>query len=148
MSLALMINPLISCMVLVLLGGCFGAHSTLPADSFDPSQILSLERTAIMDTVTAVLDGQVVGLCNQQPLPASVQLTSPGKIYRTIATHDGRFCFMHITSGTYLITATHPAHGRLAADTVRLGTGDATTIKISLSCYESSLPRTLPKRHD
>ena len=143
-----MINQLISCTVLVLLGGCFGAHPTLPADSFEPSQILSLKRTAIMDTVTAVLDGQVVGLCNQQPLPASVQLTSPGKIYRTIATPNGRFCFLHISSGTYLITATHPAYGRLTADTVRLGTGDGSTIKIGLGCHVRSLPQTLPKWYD
>lgn len=101
-----------------------------------------------MDTVTAVLDGQVVGLCNQQPLPASVQLTGSGKTYRTIATRDGRFRFLHIPSSTYLITATCPAYGRLAADTVRLGTGDASTIKIGLGCRIDSLPQALHKRYD
>jgi hypothetical protein len=101
-----------------------------------------------MDTVTAVLDGQVISLCNQQPLSASVQLTKLGKIYRTIATPDGRFCFLHIPSGTYLITATHPAYGKLAADTVCFGTGDVITIKIGLGCHVSSLPQTLPKRYD
>jgi hypothetical protein len=143
-----MISQLTSCAVLVLLGGCFGAHPALPTDSYQPSRILTLKRIAIMDTVTAVLDGQVVSLCNQQPLPASVQLTSTGKIYRTTATPDGRFCFLHIPSGTYLITATHPAYGRLTADTVRLGTGDCSTIKIGLGCHISSLPQTLPKRYD
>lgn len=92
-----------------------------------------------MDTVTAVLYGQVVSLCNQQPLPASVQLTSPGKTYLTVATIDGRIRFFHISSGSYFITAACPAYSRLAAGTVHLGTGDASTITIALSCRTKNL---------
>jgi hypothetical protein len=93
-----------------------------------------------MDTVTAVLDGQVVDLCTQQPLPASVQLTNPGKTYRAVATAEGRFCFFHISSSTYLITTICPTHSNLIADTVHLGTGAASTIKIGLGCQIDSLP--------
>ncbi|RZK44412.1 MAG: hypothetical protein EOO61_03850 [Hymenobacter sp.] len=66
-----MISQLLSCSLLALLSGCFGTHHTTPT-SYQRSRILVLNQTAIMDTVTAVLDGQVIGLCNQQPLPASV----------------------------------------------------------------------------
>jgi hypothetical protein len=133
-----MTRQLISYTLLVLLGGCIGAHPTTPADPYQRSRILTFKRTAIMDTVTAVLDGQVVDLCNQQPLPASVQLASPGKTYRTVATLDGRFCFLHIPSSTYRITATYPAYDKLAADTMHLGTGDASAIKIGLGCRTAS----------
>ena len=128
-----MIVRLIFCALLALPDGCFGTHAP-PAATYQRSRILAFKRTPFMDTVTAVLDGQVVSLCNQQPLPASVQLTSPGKTYRTVATPDGRFRFFHILSNTYLITATCPAYSQLAVNTVHLGTRDALTIKIGLGC--------------
>jgi hypothetical protein len=133
-----MTSQLSSYALLVLLGGCFGAHPTTPAAAYQRSRILTFKRTAIMDTVTAVLDGQVASLCNQQPLPASVQLTSPGKTYRTVATPDGRFRFFHISSSTYRITVAYPTYDKLAADTVHLGTGDASTIEIGLGCRTAS----------
>jgi hypothetical protein len=129
-----MISQLICFTPLTLLSGCFGAHPTPPAAPYQRSRILVLNQTAVMDTVTAVLDGQVVSLCNQQSLPASVQLTSPSNMYRAVATPDGRFRFFHIPAGTYLITATCPAYSNFNADTVRLGTGVASIIKIGLGC--------------
>jgi hypothetical protein len=132
-----MLPRLIFCS-LALLGGCFGTRQAPLAATYQRSRTLAFKRIAIMDTVTAVLDGQVVDLCKQQPLPATVQLTSPGKIYRTVATPDGRFRFFHIPSSTYLITATCPAHSKLTADTVHLGTGDASTIKIGLDCHTNN----------
>lgn len=129
-----MISQLLSCSLLVLLSGCFGTRPAPPAAPYQRSRILVLNQTAIMDTITAVLNGQVVGLCNQQPLPASVQLTSSSNTYRAVANPDGRFRFFHISAGTYLITAICPAYGSLNADTVRLGTGAASIIKIGLGC--------------
>lgn len=99
-----------------------------------------LNQTAVMDTITAVLHGQVVGLCNQQPLPASVQLIRPGRTYREVATPDGRFRFFHIPAGTYFMTATRPAYGSLSADTIHLDSGADSTIKIGLGCREASSP--------
>jgi hypothetical protein len=54
-----MISQLIPYTLLVLLSGCFGAHPTTPSAPYQRSRILSLKRTAIMDTVTAVLDGHL-----------------------------------------------------------------------------------------
>jgi hypothetical protein len=129
-----MISQLLSCSLLALLSGCFGTRPTTPAHSYQRSRILVLNQTAVMDTITAVLHGQVVGLCNQQSLPASVQLTSPGRTYREVAPPDGRFRFFHIPAGTYLITATCPAYGSLGADTIHLGSGAVSTIRIGLGC--------------
>lgn len=118
-----MISQLLSCSLLALLSGCFGTRPAPPADSYRRSRILILNQTAVMDTITTVLHGQVVGLCNQQPLPACVQLTSLGRTYREVATPDGRFRFSHIPACTYFITATCPAYGSLSADTIHLGSG-------------------------
>ena len=52
-----------------LLAGCVGTRPAPPAATYQRSQIVAFKQTAIMDTVTAVLDGQVVDLCTQQPLP-------------------------------------------------------------------------------
>jgi hypothetical protein len=133
-----MISQLLSCSLLALLSGCFGTHLTTPAHSYQRSRILVLNQTAVMDTITAVLHGQVVGLCNQQQLPACVQLTSLGRTYREVATLDGRFRFSHIPAGTYFIAATCPAYGSLSADTVHLGSGAESIIKIGLGCRVAS----------
>ena len=97
------------------------------------SRVLAFRCTSIMDTVTAILYGRVVGLGDQQPVPTLIQLTTATATFRVHATPDGNFQFFHIPAGDYLLTATHPAFSPLKCAPVHLGTGDAAVTTIGLA---------------
>lgn len=103
------------------------------ATAYEPSRILSFRRVVMMDTVTAVLHGQAASLCHKAALPATVQLVGPAN-FRTVADAAGKFRFMHIPAGAYLLSATCQGYGALAGDTIHLGSGDGSEVSIGLSC--------------
>jgi Carboxypeptidase regulatory-like domain len=135
-----MTSLLTSLLLLSLLGGgCL--PRPMPATKPDQrSQVLTFRRTAIMDTVTAILDGRVVGLCNQQPVPAAVQLASATTTLQAVATPDGKFRFFHIPAGDYTLKVTCPTYTKLADAPVHLGTGDAAETTIGLECRAADHP--------
>ncbi|MGI4871845.1 MAG: carboxypeptidase-like regulatory domain-containing protein [Janthinobacterium lividum] len=108
--------------------------------AYEPGRVLSFGRVAIMDTTTAILNGQAVSLCNETALPLTVWLAGmapyPGTevTYRVIADVKGKFRFFHVSAGTYRLSAAYSGYGSLAEGTVHLGTGDVSAVKIGLSC--------------
>lgn len=117
---------------ILLLSGASRGQPTSPAPC-PPSQVLSFKRTAVMDTVTAVLDGQISAGCPPRPLRASVILVSAAATYRVMADAGGTFHFLHIRAGNYLLTATAVGYCELTGAHVHLGTGDAAEIKLRLA---------------
>lgn len=118
----------------LLLGTMIGSSSCQQVGiTCEPGRILSFRRVAMMDTVTAVLHGQVASLCRKVALPATVQLAGPAS-FRTVADAAGKFQFMHIPAGTYRLSATCQGHGALTGDTIHLGFGAGSEISIGLGC--------------
>jgi hypothetical protein len=135
-----MIRPFVFIPVLSILSRGCHPRPVLATKSDHRSQVLTFRRTAIMDTVTAILDGHVVGLCNQQPVPAAVQLVSATTTLQAVATPDGKFRFFHIPAGDYTLTVTCPTYTKLAGAPVHLGTGDAVDTTIGLGCRTADHP--------
>jgi hypothetical protein len=87
-----------------------------------------------MDTVTAVLEGQVMSLCTQRPVPVTVHLVMETASYHTVAAANGTFGFYHIPAGKYALTASHSAYRALQTSHMELGTGDIVEVKLGMSC--------------
>ncbi|WP_125916968.1 carboxypeptidase-like regulatory domain-containing protein [Hymenobacter coccineus] len=87
-----------------------------------------------MDTVTAILEGKAVNLCDQHPSPVTVQLVSATASYQAVAAPAGTFRFFHIPAGNYALTATHPACRPLAPSPIKLGSGDIADVKLGMRC--------------
>jgi hypothetical protein len=104
----------------------------------DKSRILEFKRTAMMDTITSVLHGQVISLCSKGAIPAIVQLVNKNNTYNTTALSNGEFKFFHIQSGSYRVTATCPGYVNLKDSSIYLGTGDVSSLKIGLMCEQSA----------
>jgi hypothetical protein len=101
-------------------------------------QLLTFRRTASMDTVTAILQGQLVSLPSQQPLAARVQLTTLAATYQADTTPAGTFLFFHIPAGDYTLMATCAAGIKVTCTPIQLGTGDVVETTIGMNCYSGS----------
>jgi hypothetical protein len=123
-------------LLIPLISACFGTEQPAAhTATHQQSRVLAFRRTAVMDTVTAILEGQVVSLCIHRPVPASVRLTNVTATYQRVAAPDGRFQFFHIQAGDYTLTTTCPAYYTLPDTRIHLGTGDAAVTTIGMSCH-------------
>jgi hypothetical protein len=129
-----MISRFSPLLLLSLVGGCFNTSPAPSTSTTQHSQILEFRRTAIMDTITAILDGQIVDSFTQQPVPATVQLATATTTFQITTTLNGTFRFFHIPAGDYLLTVTYPACTKLTGAPVHLGAGNAMAITLGLVC--------------
>ena len=102
------------------------------------SKIVEFKRIAVMDTVTAIIDGRITSLCSGKTLPAVVQLSNKNNAYQLTANLKGEFKLFHINAGQYKVTCTHSGYDSLK-DSINLGTGDVAEMKIGLKCKHSIL---------
>lgn len=101
------------------------------------SRIIEFERIAIMDTVTAIINGQLVFIDNTENLKdGSIHLTNGMKIYKATSDSIGEFGFFHIAAGTYKLSASHVGYKELFEDSLHIGTGDIINLKIGLGADE------------
>jgi hypothetical protein len=133
--------PLLALLLSWLLSACSdrqGPGGTTPpgasTSALGDSRVLSFRRTAVMDTVTAILEGKAVSLCSQHPVPATVHLVADKVSYQAVAAPDGTFRFFHVPAGNYMLTATHPAYRALAPYPVKLGTGNVAEVGLGVGC--------------
>lgn len=99
------------------------------------SRIIEFKRTAIMDTITAIIEGHIIALNDSGPLIAgAVQLTNEFNNYKVVSDTTGQFKFYHIPAGTYRLIATYVGYRQLASDSLHLGTGDITELIIGMGC--------------
>lgn len=109
--------------------GCFFL-SDLPEHGQD-SKIVEFKRIAIMDTVTAVINGEIFSsagkIDNQEIL-----LTNKQNAYKVLSDSTGHFTFYHIQSGTYKLEVNVRLHRELKCDTLRVGTGDILNLIIAM----------------
>lgn len=94
------------------------------------SKIVEFRRIAIMDTVTAIVEGKIFYLNDSSAIKkAAIELTNENHNYKIVSDTTGKFEFMHIAAGTYKIST---SYSELKGDTIRLGTGDKTELKIGI----------------
>ncbi len=63
-----------------------------------------------------------------------IELTNKVKNYKVISDTHGEFKFFHISAGTYFVKANYTGFRQLNKDTIHLGTGDITEMKIGMGC--------------
>ena len=130
-------------LLMLLFSGCSRSQRTvataradMPLRDSGDSRILDFRITLITeDTVAAILQGKVIGLCNQRPLPATVQLTTDTATYRTVAALDGTFAFAGLPAGEYTLTATCPPYRPLTKKSIEFGSGEVVVTSLGLKCY-------------
>lgn len=134
--------PLFAFLLFWLLSACSdgqGPRATVQAGASrsgsGEGKVLSFRRTAVMDTVTAILEGKAMSLCTQRPVPVTVHLVAGRVSYQAVAALDGTFRFFHVPAGKYTLTATYPSYLSLAPYPIKLGTGDVAEVKLGVGCH-------------
>ena len=127
--------------ILILIHGCTTTKTdyrcALDPENFpkygQDSKVIEFKRTAIMDTITAIINGQITALADYEPLVAgNIELTNKFNNYQAISDTSGHFKFYHIAAGTYRLTAAYVGFRQLINDSIHLGSGDITTLKIGM----------------
>jgi len=97
------------------------------------SKLIEFNRVAIIDTVTAIIEGKVLGFKDNELLPGTIiRLTNEDNKYETVSNIEGDFKFYHIQTGTYRLTADFIGHRQFVKDSLHLGTGDVLNLKIGM----------------
>ena len=122
----------------------FGSCSTIKTNSRlrPESQILKLERTGIMDTITVVLSGHCIDIEeNKAVANASIKLSRNDTVtYVAVSDPVGNFKFNHIHAGRYKIEMA--ALGYNTKDTtVTLGSGTIWKLEVGLSQWSEEMRR-------
>ncbi|HEY9049856.1 MAG TPA: carboxypeptidase-like regulatory domain-containing protein [Ohtaekwangia sp.] len=104
------------------------------SDSTQNSRVLKFKYIAIMDTITAIVEGKVSGLDSDEA--ATVQLINSFNTYTQTSDTQGQFKFYHIAAGTYLLKATSNSYKPLTKEGLHLGTGDIAELHIAMKSIE------------
>ncbi|MFH1003899.1 MAG: carboxypeptidase-like regulatory domain-containing protein [Bacteroidota bacterium] len=117
-------------LIYLLVFGIISCSSSKNGNHCEHSKIVEFRRTAIMDTVTAIVEGKIFYLNDNSSInKATVELTNENYNYKTVSDTAGKFEFMHIAAGTYKVST---SYSELKGDTIHLGTGDKTELKIGI----------------
>ena len=122
-----------STILLFFLVSCSSVYKTNSPETDLRSRILEFKKTAIMDTITVVINGQVSSLCTNIAVHAVIQLTGKEQIYRAQSDKEGAFQFNHIQAGQYKISTSSVGHHKIDS-LIQLGPGDVWHLKIVLGC--------------
>jgi hypothetical protein len=99
------------------------------------SKVISFKRTAVLDTITVVIIGQITSITNNDTLPlGNIELINGAHSYKTTSDLNGQFTFHHIEAGTYKLAATYIGFRALKADSLHFESGDIVDITIGLGC--------------
>jgi len=86
-----------------------------------------------MDTITCSINGQTISLSDNGTLVmVEIELTNQIYNYKTTSDFDGQFKFNHIASGTYNLSAHIIGHRPLKHDSLFIGIGQISQLKIGL----------------
>jgi len=91
-----------------------------------------IERIGIMDTVTVMINGEIINLNNSAELPrAKVELTSKYNSYFQICQSKGEFTFEHIPHGKYIARIDYEGY-KTIIDSIEFKSGEIVKLKIGM----------------
>jgi hypothetical protein len=97
------------------------------------SKLIKFERIAIMDTITAVIEGEIVALIDQEPMVGGIiELSNEFYQYKETSNKAGEFTFYHISAGKYKLTVGYACFRTLVKDSLYLGSGDIAELKLGM----------------
>ncbi len=97
------------------------------------SRVIEFKRIAIMDTITAVVEGKIVTINGSEPLPSAiVRLSNALNKWEVISDSLGQFKFYHISSGAYRLNSSNAGYRDLIKDSLYLGEGAVAQLIIGM----------------